>query len=101
MGTDHWNFRYGAQTPVRTKRAKRIFRGEQSMKRSDILLAFVAAGALAAGPALAKQSAHSEPNARSSLDSGGPQNMVQPHNMGCPHYMAMNAASCRQSVRST
>ena len=66
------------------------------MKRSNILLAFVAAGALAAGPAFAQQSGSSEP----SSSSGGQQNMVQRHTMGCSHYMTMNAAGQTAAVNS-
>jgi peptidoglycan hydrolase-like protein with peptidoglycan-binding domain len=51
------NFRCGReQAPFRTQRAELSFSGEQIMKPSDILLAFVAAGALVAGPAFAGQS---------------------------------------------
>ena len=44
------------QTPFRTHCAEWIFSGEQGMKRSNILLAAVATGALIAGPAFAKSS---------------------------------------------
>ena len=70
------------------------------MKRSNILLAFVAAGALAAGPAFAQQSGSSEPGASSSSSSGGQQNMAQRHTMGCSHYMTMNAAGQTAAVNS-
>ncbi len=55
------------------------------MNRSNILVAFVAIGALVAGPA------------RQSLS--GQQNM-QPHNLECSHYMAMDAAGQTATVNS-
>jgi hypothetical protein len=70
------------------------------MNRSNILLAFMAAGALAAGGAFAKRSGNPEPSASSSLGSGGQQNLVQRHNVECSHYMAMNAAGQRATVNS-
>lgn len=63
------------------------------MKRSIILLAFVAAGALATAPAFAKQSGKSEPRSRPSSSSGG-------QNMQCLHYMAMNDAGQTATVNS-
>jgi hypothetical protein len=52
------------------------------MNRSNILVAFVAIGALVAGPAFARQS------------RSGQQNME------CSHYMAMNAAGQTATVNS-
>jgi hypothetical protein len=52
------------------------------MNRSNILVAFVAIGALVAGPAFAGQS------------GSGQQNME------CSHYMAMNAAAQTATVNS-
>ena len=70
------------------------------MKRSNIFLVFVAAGALAAVPAFAKRSGNSEPSASSGLGSGGQQNLVQRHRMGCSHYMTMNAAGQTATANS-
>jgi len=70
------------------------------MKRSNILLAFVATGVLAVGTAIAQQSSSSEPRASSSSSSGGQQNMEQRPPMGCSHYMTMKAAGQTAAVDS-
>jgi hypothetical protein len=69
------------------------------MKRSNILLTFVAAGALAAGATFAQRSSNSEPSASSS-PGGGQQNTAQRHDMECSHYMAMNASEQMATVNS-
>ena len=58
------------------------------MIRSSILVAFVAIGALVAGPAFAMQS------------RSGEQNIMQRQNVECSHYMGMNAAGRTATVNS-
>jgi len=70
------------------------------MKRSSILLTFVATGALAIGPAVAQQSDNSKPSAASSSGSGGQQKGLHRQDMECSHYTAMNAAVKTATVNS-
>ena len=70
------------------------------MKYDNVLMAFVATGALAMGLAFAQQGDHSKPSATSSSASGGQQSGVQQHDMDCSHYMAMNAAVKTTMVNS-
>ena len=58
------------------------------MDRRNILVAFVALGALVAGPASVGQS------------RSGEQNTMQRHNMECSHYMAMSATDQTAAVNS-
>jgi hypothetical protein len=70
------------------------------MKRSPMLLVFVAAVALAAGPTFAKRNGNSGPGASSSAGPDGQQNNVRGHNMPCSHYVAMTAAAQTAAVTS-
>ena len=70
------------------------------MRRSNIVLAFVTAGTLAAGPALAQRGGNLEASASSSLGTGGQQNIARRHNMECSHYMTMKAAGQTSMVNS-
>jgi|SRR5579862_2069902 len=70
------------------------------MKRSAILLTFVATAALAIGPAVAQRSSNSTPDATSSSGPGGQQKGVQRQDMECSHYMAMDAAVKTTTVNS-
>jgi hypothetical protein len=58
------------------------------VSRRNILMAFVAIGALVAGPLFARQSRSDQ------------QNMTQRHDMECSHYMGMNAAGQTAAVDS-
>ena len=58
------------------------------MSCRNILMAFMAIGALIAGPVFARQSQSDQ------------QNMTQRHDMGCSHYMTMNAAGQAAAVGS-